>query len=195
MVIIFIALSIWFNYNKCAEASTIDDVERRLSLRDISIRLPETPHLYSSPTIMHLSQLAIDAQHNDEDERMSEVAISAYFRSTHTHVRDYVKPFLKRLIREAHDSPQREHREGIGSIRRMMSGIGDREDQRALRYIHDMVTEATQGAIIDQQKKIDEMQEKLSTLWSKKKAGVAAGVTGIVTALISAGVTLAITFG
>ena len=155
---------------------------------------PSPLSVVTMPVPLELPPTLSDVETMDEDERMCDVAINVYFRSERkagSSVRDTVRPHLKNLIKVAQDSPERQHREGIDSLRRILSGVATQDDHNAVKYIHDMVAKATEVAVEKQQSQID-------TLQTQVKGGVkksTAAIMSIITAVLGAAVSIAGTFG
>lgn len=159
---------------------------------DLHINIPHQPVIKPMAAPIIQEPFTIDGP--SEIERMSHVAMTLYFKSTRTDVIRQIEPKIRMKLEEAHDSPAREHREGINALRHIISGIGDTDDQRALRFIHDLVTDATQDVIQSHQEQLDKAQKELDNRVPKKKAGVIAGIASLVTGAIAATVTLIIHF-
>lgn len=163
-----------------------------LNKPDLHLDLPPQPII--KPMAAPIIEESFDIQESNELERMSHVAMTLYFKSTRAGVVRQIEPKVRRKLEEAHDSPAREHREGINALRHLMSGIGDTNDQRALRFIHDLVTDATQDVLQSHQDQLDKAKKELEDRVPKKKAGLIAGGASLITGALAAAVTLILHF-
>lgn len=98
----------------------------------------------------------------DDEEILYQTVVSTYFRNNQTPQAKYIRPYLRKAARQNSDSPAEER-------------------------LHDIVTTATNDALIAQQKEIDKR-------WTKKKSSCCAAITGICSTALTAGVALVIHF-
>lgn len=115
-----------------------------------------------------------------EEDRITEIVMANYFRE-HTQVVPHIQHYMRQRIRQICDSP---HDAEFACALRKVASTKQVENTQIL---HDLVFAATAEALKKQ-------EEETNKRWTKKKSVCCAGVTGLLSTLVTAGVTLAIHF-
>lgn len=148
------------------------DVETGVASLEISI--PHTPVMLRSISFEIRGEDILE-----EEEQMVQFALATYFqqRSISHHV---LIPALRRRIRIASDSPGSSEREAVGLLRRMMSGQLMDQDDRPLRYLQDLVLNATAEAL----QQVEEESRKKVSKSNAVLSGSIIGLLGVCATLI-----------
>ena len=147
------------------------DVETGIASLEISI-----PH---TPVIIRALSFEIAGEDIlEEEEQMAQFALATYFqqRSISHHV---LIPALRRRIRIASDSPGSSEREAVSLLRRMMSGQSIDQDDRPLRYLQDLVLNATAEALQQVEEEVLKAQEESRKKVSKSNAVLSGSIIGL----------------
>lgn len=124
-----------------------------------------------------VKQLTITAP---DETRICELVIAKYFHE-HTTIVPHVEYYMRRRIREICDSP---HEVEFASALRRVAHTQTIDNHQEL---HDLVLSATTEALKKQ-------EQETNKRWTKKKSACCAGITGLISTIVTAGVTLAIHF-
>lgn len=140
------------------------------------------PH---SPSINTLNMLDIngDGAIDEQEERMCEFAMSAYFYQRNVS-RHRIVPRLRRRIRAGGDSP--EERESLQELKQFLAlrNVAELRDQRPLQVLQSMVLSATTEALQEIEKEAALNKQLADERWSRKKALITTLVSNGITALL-----------
>jgi len=159
----------------------MEDIEHRLE-----VSVPSTAdHI---PVFMDLESFDMNGDGNiDEDEeRMAQFALSVYFQQRRISHR-LIIPALRRHIRQDSDSPIEHAREGVLCLRRMMSGQHINPEDRPLRYLQDLVLNATTETLQQTEEEAIRSRREADKRITKRTAIImnsVVGLAGLAAALI-----------
>jgi len=120
-----------------------------------------------------------------EEEKMAQFAIAAYFKQRRISQR--LVPVLKKHIHDATDSPVVNEREGVLALRRMMSGQTVDQDDRPLRYLQDLVINATTETLHQVEEEVRKVDELVKKKFSKRTvviSNLVVALLGMTTAFV-----------
>jgi len=156
--------------------------------------VPSRSELRHVESVQDLTRLDLngDGRIDEEDERMAEFALQAYFYQRNS-TRHRVLPYLRRRVRQASDSPLQYEREGVEALRQIMRG--ERlEQEHPVAGIQELVLKAVTEALHSTEEEAMNYQQEAHRRVPRRRCVCTAAVSSSITAVMGAAVALIIKF-
>ena len=128
-----------------------------------------------------------DSNHSQDDEdELCDIAMQRF-----ESLGQYVKPYLKNMLKEPSESPMRRDHSNAQILRKIKSG--EDHGHYLNEVVHEMVVKATSQAFIEKEQELAIKEQRIKEKYSGKKTAAIAAITATISTVITTICTVVVT--